>query len=81
METKLLIWIELDNPLHPDAGRACPGTASATKVEPLHVVRFDDRRRKMIRDTEVYLGDPLSKPWARLSRLRPRATVAACGFH
>jgi hypothetical protein len=85
MDTTLLIWIELDNPHRPPAGRACPCAGSiAAKVEPQQVLRIDDRRpspedrrRKMIRDTEDYLSNPLSESWARLSNLRPCATLAA----
>jgi hypothetical protein len=79
MDTALLIWIELDDTHHPLRADRCPcAAASATKVEPRHGLRMDDgqpgpenRRRRMIRDTEDYLSNPLSKSWARLSSLRP----------
>jgi hypothetical protein len=88
MDTTFLILIALDDPRGPLAESLNElGAATATKVEPRQVLRIDegrkisaeDRRRKMIRDTEDYLSNPLSESWARLSSLRPRATMAvAC---
>lgn len=61
-----------------DAPRELPsGHAGEIDIDHSSADRCEHRRWKMIRDTERYLNDPHSTPWARLSRARANGLARA----